>query len=294
MRLVRMGARRWAQMRALSRGRLLQQLLPEQEGGEGEGPDYLPEGGGPRLLGEPACFSSCPRFAHHVKVPAFGEKLGATWEVEERMSEVWVASPACGDCEDAQGGPKLVQDVAFGFSLNPLERARIEDVLQDKVGAAPRDIANLEDVVLAELWAWRRLPVSLRPWVWVSRGFWSIEEMAGMNGILPAEVLQDEAEVTKLFSKVCALEEMPRVNPDLEKASGMEKHSAPLRVWLWSTKECASASLVPENAWTQLPTWIGSIIEGLLFRHAGTKCDLQARRVRENVCVYIYICEFSI
>ena len=118
--------------------------------------------------------------------------------------------------------------------------------------------------------------------------------MAELHGIMPAEVLQDEAEVTKLFSKVCALEEMPPVSPDLEKASGMEKHSAPRVLWLWSTKECESADQVPDNAWTQLPTWIGSIIEGLLFRHAGTTCDLQARRVRENVCVYIYICEFSI
>ena len=94
----------------------------------------------------------------------------------------------------------VYEDVAFGFSLNPLARARIEDVLQDKVGAAARDITNPEDVVLAELWAWRRLPVSLRRWVWVSRGFWSIEEMAKLHGIKPAEILQDDAEVTKLFS----------------------------------------------------------------------------------------------
>ena len=50
--------------------------------------------------------------------------------------------------------------------------------------------------------------------------------MAQMNGLSVADVLADEGAVTRLFSKVCALQEMESVAPDPAKASGMERHSA--------------------------------------------------------------------
>ncbi len=56
----------------------------------------------------------------------------------------------------------VYEDVAFGYSQDPLGRLRVEDILQDKLGAASRDVGNAEGVVLAELWTCRRLPVTLR------------------------------------------------------------------------------------------------------------------------------------
>ena len=111
-----------------------------------------------------------------------------------------------------------LEDMIFGFHIDPFKRAKIQDVLQDSIGDAPRDCNSLNDSILVRLWAHRQLLLSVRIWAWTSRGYFSHAEMADMNNLNTDEIKRFEAETKTVNEQLTELDCMPEVQPYPSKA----------------------------------------------------------------------------
>ena len=94
------------------------------------------------------------------------------------------------------------EDVMFGFDQDPTRRTAIEKMFGDSLGMVMKDIENLEHIVTAGLWSWRKMPASLLRWAWTSRGLTSREDMCKLTGLSEAEVFGDDERADKVHTQL--------------------------------------------------------------------------------------------
>ena len=143
-----------------------------------------------------------------------------------------------------------LEDVALGFSDDPLQRQRLELILQDSIGYAPKNL-SVDSLVEIVLWAWERMPRPLLRWSWTSRGLITRDQMKVWHNLNDAD--RDAQEGHRLERDFLSISDFPVVPRPAATTAGIKKTIAEKttgessRTWYISEKPCNAESITEDE-----------------------------------------------
>ena len=165
----------------------------------------------------------------------------------------------------------IAEDVVFCGEQNPLKRKGLADWTAERMqveidGNAKTTLENLTNV---GLWAFRHIPASMRRWAWVSRGYFTKEEMAKMCGCSEDEIsgdLQNASEGHKKLVDLLELNSYPVVESRGAPPIAADAES-PQRSWLIAARVAERKEDLGPTEWGLLPRWTYHSIEQQLTEY---------------------------
>ena len=135
-----------------------------------------------------------------------------------------------------------------------------------------------EQLVEVDLWSWERIPRPLLRWAWVVTGYFSYEEMAAMDGLTLAEVMDDSSKVNGYYKSFIELDSVPALPDKPEMSEGLTAPLVGEKLKLWLIAADTEANAIKDvSSWFPMEDFRRVSVEAALNGYRALLGRLQTK-----------------